>query len=144
MLAHVLLNRVATFDRCELWVRPVVLYGGTSVAGAKFGDGVEDRKARKAIWGDAQLSNMERMERSEESETNANLVRCTLRNRGLDELKNQRDKPPMAVYSTQGATWGRHAGQTLEGSFSAVPKPIFTSKYSFERSCLLHSDGCGV
>jgi hypothetical protein len=57
-----------------------------------FVDGVEDRKARKAIWGDAQLSNMERMERSEESETNANLVRCTLRNRGLDELKNQRDK----------------------------------------------------
>ena len=35
----------------------------------------------------------------------------------------------MAVYSTGGWVRGRHAGQTLEGSFSAVSTPIFSSKY---------------
>ena len=28
--------------------------------------------------------------------------------------------------------WGRHAGQTFEGSFSAVSTPIFIGEYSFE------------
>ena len=37
----------------------------------------------------------------------------------------------IAVYSTQGGVRGWLAGQTLEGSFSSVSKPIFASKYSF-------------
>ena len=32
---------------------------------------------------------------------------------------------------TQGGVGSRQAGQTLEGSFSAVSTPIFASKYAF-------------
>jgi len=57
-----------------------------------FVDGVEDRRARKNIWLDAQISNMDRNNRSQESMTNSNLVRVTIRNKGLDELAFQREK----------------------------------------------------
>ena len=35
----------------------------------------------------------------------------------------------MAVYATQGGIWGRQAGRVSEGSFSAVSKSIFASKW---------------
>jgi len=57
-----------------------------------FVDGVEDKRARKNIWLDAQISNMDRNHRSQDSFTNSNLVRCTLRNKGLNELQSQREK----------------------------------------------------
>ena len=38
---------------------------------------------------------------------------------------------PMAVLSTEGGIRGRQAGQSLEGSFSAVPKPVFASNHYF-------------
>jgi hypothetical protein len=57
-----------------------------------FVDGVEDKRARKNIWLDAQISNMDRNQRSQESFTNSNLVRCTIRNKGLNELQVQREK----------------------------------------------------
>ena len=37
----------------------------------------------------------------------------------------------MAVYPTQGGVGSRQAGQTSEGSCSAVSTPIFTTKYLF-------------
>ena len=39
-----------------------------------------------------------------------------------------------AFYLTQGVVRGRQEGQTVEGSFSAVPKPIFAITASFESS----------
>ena len=41
----------------------------------------------------------------------------------------------MTVSSIQRGVLERQAGETLEGSFSAVSKPIFASNCSFESSC---------